>query len=102
MADEAVVVAVPEEEERRMVSIMVKPCDGVDAEGLYAKIKETIVSQPEYKLKWDDACKIEDGKIYTSFTIATAADFDEEVMEVIEYMEGEVASQLVTYQVAME
>uniref|UniRef100_A0A7S2YLX3 Translation elongation factor EF1B beta/delta subunit guanine nucleotide exchange domain-containing protein n=1 Tax=Entomoneis paludosa TaxID=265537 RepID=A0A7S2YLX3_9STRA len=90
------------EEERRLVAIMVKPVDGVDAKGLYKKIKETVVSQPEYKLKWDDECKVEDGKIYVSFTIGLEADFDEEVMEVIEYMEDEVADQQVTYQAAME
>lgn len=68
----------------------------------HQKITETIVSQPEYKLKWDDKCKIEDGKIHTSFTIALAADFDEEVMEVLEMMEDEVAGQEITFQSAME
>jgi len=90
------------QEERRMVAFAVKPCDGVDPEALYKKFKETITSQPEYKLKWDDACKVEDGKIYASFTIALEADFDEEVMDVIEMMEDEVASQEVTFQSAME
>eukprot|EP00522_Entomoneis_paludosa_P013316 CAMPEP_0172456852 /NCGR_PEP_ID=MMETSP1065-20121228/18142_1 /TAXON_ID=265537 /ORGANISM="Amphiprora paludosa, Strain CCMP125" /LENGTH=764 /DNA_ID=CAMNT_0013210141 /DNA_START=63 /DNA_END=2357 /DNA_ORIENTATION=- len=90
------------EEDRRIVAIMVKPVDGVDPQGLYKKIKETVVSQPEYKIKWDDECKVDGGKIYASFTIALEADFDEEVMEVIEYMEDEVADQQVTYQAAME
>lgn len=90
------------EEERRMVAIMVKPVDGVDPEGLYKKITETITSQPEYKIKWDDKCKVDNGKIYASFTIAVEADFHEEVMEPIEYMEDEVADQQVTYQAAME
>mmetsp|Transcript_85012 Transcript_85012/g.118114 ORF Transcript_85012/g.118114 Transcript_85012/m.118114 type:complete len:98 (-) Transcript_85012:129-422(-) len=92
----------PKQEERRMVAIAVKPVAGVDPEGLYKKIKETITSQPEYKLKWDETCKVEDGKIYASFTIALEADFDEEVMEMIEMMEDEVANQEVTFQSAME
>lgn len=37
-----------------------------------------------------------------SFQIATEADFDEEVMEVLEMMEGEVASQQVIYQAEIE
>jgi hypothetical protein len=89
-------------EERRMVAIIVKPVAGVDPQALYAKMKETITSQPEYKLKWDEKCKVEDGKIYTSFTIALEADFDEEVMEHIEMMEDEVESQEITFQSAME
>mmetsp|Transcript_654 Transcript_654/g.1524 ORF Transcript_654/g.1524 Transcript_654/m.1524 type:complete len:99 (-) Transcript_654:296-592(-) len=92
-----------EEETRRMVSILVKPRDGVDAEALYVKITETIKSQPEYKLKWDEKCKVEDGgTIVASFSIALSADFDEEVMEHIEYMEDEVASSQVTFQTALE
>ena len=91
-----------QQQERRVVNITVKPCDGVDPEALYKKIKETITSQPEYKLKWEDSCKVENGEIVTSFTIALEADFDEEVMEVLECMEGEVASQQVTFQTAME
>mmetsp|Transcript_10480 Transcript_10480/g.28978 ORF Transcript_10480/g.28978 Transcript_10480/m.28978 type:complete len:196 (+) Transcript_10480:60-647(+) len=90
------------DEERRMVAIMVKPVAGVDPEGLYKKITETIKSQPQYKLKWDEKCKVDGGKIYASFTIALEADFDEEVMEYIEYMEDEVADQQITYQAAME
>lgn len=33
------------EEERRMVAIAVRPCAGVDAEALFAKIKAEITSQ---------------------------------------------------------
>ena len=91
-----------EQQERRVVNITVKPCDGVDPETLYTKIKETITSQPEYKLKWEDKCTVTNGEIVTSFTIALEADFDEEVMDVLECMEGEVASQQVTFQTAME
>jgi len=92
-----------EPQERRMVSIFIKPCGGVDPVGLYSKIKETIVSTPEYRLKWDDDCKVCDGnKIETSFTIALEADFDEEVMEWIEMMEDEVENQGVIFQTAME
>ena len=76
---------------------MIRPVEGVDPQGLYTKIKTEIVSQPEYKLKYDDACKVENGKIYFSFTIAVEADYDEEVMEYLECMEGEVASQEVTF-----
>lgn len=81
---------------------MVKPKAGVDAVALYDKIKSEVTSQEEYKIKWDDACKVENGKIYTSFTIALEADFDEEVMEVIECMEDDVEDQQITYQAAME
>mmetsp|Transcript_455 Transcript_455/g.559 ORF Transcript_455/g.559 Transcript_455/m.559 type:complete len:95 (-) Transcript_455:276-560(-) len=91
-----------DEQERRLVSIMVKPKAGVDAVALYDKIKSEVTSQEEYKIKWDDACKVENGKIYTSFTIALEADFDEEVMEVIECMEDDVEDQQITYQAAME
>ena len=89
-------------EERRMVAIAIRPCPGVDAAALYTKIKAEITSQPEYKLKWDEECKIEDGRIRTSFSIGLDADFDEEVMEVLEMMEGEVASQEIIFQSAME
>ena len=85
-----------------MVAFTVTPKPGVDPVALYKKFKETITSQPEYKLKWDDECKVEDGKIYASFTIALEADFDEEVMEYIEMMEDEVASQEITFQTALE
>lgn len=78
-------------QDRRMVALSIKPVDGVDPQALYTKIKQEIVSQPEFKLKWDDACKVEKGKIYTSFTIAVEADYDEEVCEMIECMEDEVA-----------
>ena len=91
-----------EVEPRRLVAIAVKPCAGVDPEGLYKKITETITSQPEYKLKWDDKCKVDGGKIYASFTIHLEADYDEEVMEMIEMMEDEVAGQEVTFMNAME
>ena len=66
------------------------------------KITETITSQPDYKLQWDDKCKVDGGNIHASFTIALEADFDEEVMEVLEMMEGEVAGQEITFQSAME
>ena len=89
-------------EERRVVNIQVKPCEGVDPEALYKEIKETVTSQPEYKLKWEENCKVENGEIITSFTIALEADFDEEVMEVIEMMEDKVANQQVTFQMALE
>ena len=94
----------PEElkEERRMVAIAIRPCPGIDAEALYEKIKTEITSQPEYKLKWDAECKIENGRIRTSFSIGLEADFDEEVMEVLEMMEGEVAGQEIIFQSAME
>lgn len=91
-----------QQSERRVVHIKVTPEAGVDPEALYTKIKETITSQPEYKLVWDDKCKIEDGSIVTSFSIGLEADFDEEVMEVLEMMEGEVANQLVTFQTVLE
>ena len=52
-----------------------------------------LIYQPEYKLVWDEECKIEDGRIRTSFSIGLEADFDEEVMEVLEMMEDEIASQ---------
>ena len=58
--------------------------------------------QPEYKLKWDDECKIEDGRIRVSFSISSEADFDEEVMEVLEMMEDEIASQEIIFQCVME
>ena len=85
-----------------MVAIAIRPCDGVDPLALYAKIKSEITSSPEYKLVWDDDCKFEDGRLRTSFSIALDADFDEEVMEVLEMMEGEVASQEIIFQSAME
>ena len=89
-------------EERRMVNIGITPADGVDPQTLYNKIKEEIKSQPEFKLKWDDNCKVENGKIYASFTISLDADFDEEVMEMIEMMEEEVKGQEVIFQTALE
>ena len=91
-----------QEQERRMVAIVIKPCDGVDPQALYKKIVETITAEPDSKLKWDETCKVEDGKIYASFTIGLEADFDEEVMEMIEMMEGEVATSEVTFMSAME
>jgi len=102
--EEAVEAEEEEEEEpsRRMVAFVVTPCSGVDPQALYTKMKETIVSTPEYGLKWDEVCKIEDGKIYSSFNIAMEADFDEEVMEYIECMEDEVASHAVTFQTVLE
>eukprot|EP00567_Pseudictyota_dubia_P001556 CAMPEP_0197465360 /NCGR_PEP_ID=MMETSP1175-20131217/64499_1 /TAXON_ID=1003142 /ORGANISM="Triceratium dubium, Strain CCMP147" /LENGTH=94 /DNA_ID=CAMNT_0043001371 /DNA_START=112 /DNA_END=396 /DNA_ORIENTATION=- len=89
-------------EGRRIVNFIVTPCAGVDPEGLYKKITEEIKSQPEYGLKWDEKCKVDGGKIYASFTISGDADFDEEVMEVIEMMEDEVEKQEVTFQSVME
>ena len=88
--------------ERRMVAIAVTPKAGIDPQAMYEKIKTEITSQPQYKLKWDDDCKVEGGKIYASFTIALEADFDEEVMEWIEMMEDDVQNQEVTFQSAME
>lgn len=85
-----------------MVAIAIRPVAGVDPAALYAKIKSEITSQPEYKLKWDDECQIENGRIRTSFSIGLEADFDEEVMEVIEMMEDEVAGQEIIFQSAME
>eukprot|EP00579_Thalassiosira_antarctica_P001849 CAMPEP_0201871022 /NCGR_PEP_ID=MMETSP0902-20130614/4012_1 /ASSEMBLY_ACC=CAM_ASM_000551 /TAXON_ID=420261 /ORGANISM="Thalassiosira antarctica, Strain CCMP982" /LENGTH=100 /DNA_ID=CAMNT_0048396857 /DNA_START=40 /DNA_END=342 /DNA_ORIENTATION=+ len=100
MSEEA---AEPAPQERRMANIWIKPVDGVDAEALFAKIKADIVtSDPEYNLQWDEKYKIENGKIYATFTIALDADFDEEVMEVIECMEDEVAGQGIVFQTAME
>jgi hypothetical protein len=90
------------EQERRMANIWIKPVDGVDPEALFKKITETVTTQPDYNLKWDDKCKVQDGKIYATFTIALEADFDEEVMEVIECMEGEVAGQGIVFQTALE
>jgi hypothetical protein len=91
------------QQERRMANIWIKPVAGVDAEALFTKIKETVVvSDPEYNLQWDKEYKINDGKIYATFTIALEADFDEEVMEVIECMEDEVAGQGIVFQTAME
>ena len=82
-------------------SIPLLTCD-LNVVLLYQKITETVTSQPDYKLKWDDKCKIEGGNIHASFTIALEADFDEEVMEVLEMMEGEVAGSEITFQSAME
>jgi archaellin len=89
-------------EERRLVAIIVTPVAGVDPVALYAKITSTILSQPEYKLKWDETCKVESGKIYASFTIGEEADFHEEVMDHIEMMDEEVAKQSITFQGVME
>eukprot|EP00571_Detonula_confervacea_P010476 CAMPEP_0172305166 /NCGR_PEP_ID=MMETSP1058-20130122/6492_1 /TAXON_ID=83371 /ORGANISM="Detonula confervacea, Strain CCMP 353" /LENGTH=100 /DNA_ID=CAMNT_0013016669 /DNA_START=54 /DNA_END=356 /DNA_ORIENTATION=+ len=86
----------------RMANIWVKAADGVDPEALFTKIKAIETSQPDYNLKWDDKYRIEAGKIYCTFTIALEADFDEEVMDVIEYMEGEVTGQGIIFQTAME
>jgi Glutathione S-transferase, C-terminal domain len=83
--------------DRRMVAMAIQPVAGVDPQALYTKIKTEIVSQPDYALKWDDACKIENGKIYASFTIAVEADYDEEVCDMIEMMEDQVAGQEVTF-----
>jgi len=99
------VEAVEEEEvqkDRRMVAFIITPCSGVAPQALYTKMKESITSTPEYELKWDEECKIENGKIYSSFTIAMEADFDEEVMEYIECMEDEVESHAVTFQTVLE
>ena len=84
-------------QDRRLVAMAIKPVAGVDPQALYTKIKTEIVSQPEYKIKWDENCKVENGKIYASFTIAVEADYDEEVCEMIEMMEDEVAGQEVTF-----
>merc|ERR1712238_336620 len=93
-----------EEQERRMASIWVKPVPGVDHKALFGKIKDAVgdTSNTEYNLQWDDNVKVENGNLYVTFTIALAADFDEEVMEVIECMEDDVADQGVVFQTAME
>ena len=94
-----------EEEEqpsRRLVNIWVKPKAGVDAAALFKKITETVVSQPEYKIKWDESVKYENDKIYAGFTIAEEADFFEEVMDQIEMMYDEVDGQDIVFQTVME
>jgi len=89
-------------QERRLVNISVKPCDGVEPETLYKKITETVKGEADSNVLWDEACKVDAGQIYASFTINVDADFDEEVMEWIEYMEDEVESCNVTFQAALE
>lgn len=91
-------------EERRVVVIGIQPCPGIDPHTLYEKIKAQIVSQPEYNLKWDDHCKLigTTNKIQATFTIALQADFDEEVMDVLEMMEDDIQSSEITFQSAME
>ena len=74
---------------RRGVSIWIKPKDGVDPVALHKKITETVLSKPEYNMKWDDKVKIESGKIYSSFVINEEADFFEEVMDPIEMLYDE-------------
>ena len=91
-----------------MVAISVTPCSGVDPITLYQKIKdETMQFASENgstsNLSWDKEAKIDGNKIYASFTINLEADFDEEVMEIIEMMEEEfVENSQVTFQSAME
>jgi hypothetical protein len=96
--------AAEEEQERRMVSIWVKPVAGVDPAALFAKIKETMGDTPDagHDLWWDDNVKVENDNLCVTFSIALSTDFDEEVMEVIECMEEEVADQGVIFQTAME
>jgi len=93
-----------EEQERRMASIWVRPATGVAPADLFAKIKEAVgaTSDAGNDLRWDEGIKVENGNLYVTFTIALAADFDEEVMEVIECMEDEVADQGVVFQTALE
>ena len=92
------------EQERRMASIWVKPKAGVDAAALFPKIKEAVgeTSDATFNLKWDENTEVKNGNLYITFTIALAADFDDEVMYVIECMEDEVADQGVVFQTAME
>jgi len=95
-------VPVSEEEtgaSRRLVNIWVQPKAGVDAKGLQKKIVETVVSQPEYNIKWDESAEFKNNKIYLSFTINEEADFFEEVMDMIEMMydEGTFTGSVVIY-----
>ena len=92
------------QQERRMANIWIKAADGVDPTSLFAKIKETVgeTSDAANNLKWDDEFKVTDGRLYATFTIALLADFDEEVMEVIECMEDDVSDQGIVFQTAME
>lgn len=87
---------------RRLVNIWVQPKEGVDATALHKKITETVVSQPDYKMTWDPKFKIENGRIYSSFTINEEADFHEEVMDAIEMMYDEVDGQDIVFQTVME
>merc|ERR1711957_317761 len=91
------------EQERRMASIWVKPVAGGNPAALLPKIKEAVgeTSDPDYNLRWDDNVKVENGNLYVTFTIALAADFDDEVMYLIECMD-EVTGQGVVFQTAME
>jgi hypothetical protein len=100
MSEEAEVKA--PEEERRLVAIVVKPKAGVEPLALYEKIRTTILSTEEFKLKWEETCKINHGNIFASFTIELAADFHEEVIDEVEMLEDEVASIEITFQAAME
>lgn len=85
-----------------MVVIYINAKPGVDPQALYVKIKEEIKGEPESKLEWDEKCKVDGSRISTQFKIAVAADFDEEVMDIIEMMEDEVASSGITFQTALE
>ena len=87
---------------RRLVNIYVKPKEGVDAKTLHEKIVKEVVSQPQYKMKWDPTVKIEGGKIYSSFTINEEADFFEEVMDPIECYWDEVEGHDIVFQTVME
>ena len=89
-------------ESRRVVNILVKPKAGIDPPTLFKTIKDTVVSQPEYKLLWDENVKYEGGTIYASFTINEDADLHEEVMDYIEMMEDEVDGQDIVFQTVME
>lgn len=101
----SIIIIMPEEEtpqeERRMVAFKVTPKEGVDPVALYETIKTQVTVEDEYKLQFDDTCKVEQGRISASFTIGIEADFDE-VMEGIEALEDQVASQTITFQTALE
>jgi hypothetical protein len=88
--------------QRRMVVIIITPVAGVDALTLYDKIKSEIKSTEEYGLEWQETCKVEENKIFTSFTIGELADFHEEVMDYLEMMEDEIAKTHITFQAVME
>jgi hypothetical protein len=88
--------------QRRMANIWIQPKAGVDAEALFKKITTTVVSQPEYKIQWDESVKYENGRIYAAFTINEEADIYDEVMDQIEMMYDEVEGQDIIFQVVME
>ena len=88
-----------EKPSRRVVNIWVKPKDGLDPAALHKKITETVLPPT---MKWEEGVKVEDGKIYSSFTINEEIDFFEEVMDAIEMMYDEVEGQDIIFQSVME